>query len=45
MACLYVAQMTSLLKIKNLSKSSFGINVKVHISHQKKFRKDMFIQV
>ena len=38
------AKMTSLLKSKNFLKSSFGVDVKVHISHQKKFCKDMFIQ-
>ena len=37
------AEMMSLLKIKNVLKSSFGVNVKVHISHQKKFCKAMFI--
>ena len=37
------AEMPSLLKIKNFLKSSFGVNVKVHISHQKKFCKDMLI--
>ena len=30
------AKMTSMLKIKNFSKSSYGVNVKVHINHQKK---------
>ena len=38
------AEMTSFLKIENVLKSSFGVSVKVHISHQKKFCKDMFIQ-
>ena len=32
------AKMMSMLKIKNFSKSSSGVNVKVHINHQKKFR-------
>ena len=31
------AEIPSLLKIKNLLKSSLGVNVKVHISHQKSF--------
>ena len=34
------AEMTSFLKIENVLKSSFGVSVKVHISHQKKFCKD-----
>ena len=38
------AERSSLLKIKIFLKSSFGVNVKVHISHQKMFCKDMFIQ-
>ena len=29
------AEMTSFLKIENVLKSSFGVSVKVHISHQK----------
>ena len=37
------AEMMNLLKIRNFSKSSFGVNVKGHISHQKKFCKAMFI--
>ena len=37
------AEMMNLLKIRNFLKSSFGVNVKVHISHQKKFCKAMFI--
>ena len=37
------AEMMNLLKIRNFFKSSFGVNVKVHISHQKKFCKAMFI--
>ena len=36
--------MMSLLKSKDVLKSSFGIDVKVHICHPKKFCKDMFIQ-
>ena len=31
------AKMTSMLKIRIFSKSSFGVNVKVNISHQKFF--------
>jgi len=31
------AKMTSLVKGKNFLKSSFGVDVKVHISHQKSF--------
>ena len=34
---LLVAEMMSLLKIKNFLKSSFGVNVKMHISHKKSF--------
>ena len=30
------AEMPSLLKISNFKKSSFGVNIKVHINHQKK---------
>ena len=37
------AEMMNLLKIRIFLKSSFGVNVKVHISHQKKFCKAMFI--
>ena len=37
------AEMMNLLKIRKFFKSSFGVNVKVHISHQKKFCKAMFI--
>ena len=36
-------EMTSFLKIKIFFKSSYGVSVKVHISHQEKFCKDMFI--
>ena len=34
--------MANLFNIKNFLKLSFGVNVKVHISHQKKFCKDSF---
>ena len=37
------AEMMNLLKIRKFFKSSFGVNVKVHISHQKIFCKAMFI--
>ena len=37
------AETMNSLKSRNFFKSSFGVNVKVHISHQKKFCKAMFI--
>ena len=30
------AKITSMLKIKDFSKSFYGVNVQVHINHQKK---------
>ena len=39
------AKMTSMLKIKNFSKSSYGVNVKVHINHQKTFCKVHSVQI
>jgi hypothetical protein len=42
--CLLGAKMPSMLKIVNFSISSYVVNIKVYINHQKTFCKDMFIQ-